>query len=169
MRNLKKTFSYLLLIFIIVSCENKKENKFPELIHNDLEYKLSLPDTVKVNKPYKITIEFKSDFDKIIDAVQINNSVQDSTKTRVVVYYRYHTVSASKNINENLTFIDSIPVINKSFEIDNIIFKEVGSSYYYGIISDVIMYNNYNDKGIRTSVRFDDYKQQILKKVVVIE
>lgn len=161
---------YILPILIVVllnSCNKKTEIDFPELIHNDLEYKLSLPDTVKVNKSYKVTIEFKSDFDKIIDAVQINP--HDSLKTRVVVFYRYNTISASNNIKKDLMFIDSIPVLNKSFEIDSVIFKETGSSYYYGVISDVIMYNNYNDKGIRTSVRFDDYKQQIVKKVVVIE
>lgn len=142
-------------------------NEFPEIIHDDLKYKLNLPDTVLVDKIYKATIEFKSDFDTIMPAVQVDAS--DSTKVRLITYYRYEPVrSPMINLNE-LVRIDSTFVLNKKFEIGNIIFKEKGEFIYCGFIKDVIMYNHYNDKGIRDTVYFDHRKQQIFKKIVVID
>ncbi|WP_177762997.1 hypothetical protein [Flavobacterium sp. I3-2] len=157
----------ILIVFFLNSCNKKTESDFPELIHNDLEYKLSLPDTVKVNKPYKVTIEFKSDFDKIIDAVQINP--HDSTKMRLITYYNYKPIKSPMNSLSNFFLIDSTFVLNKKFEINNIVFKEKGEYFFYGLILDEMSYEGYNEKGILNSVEYDDLKQQIVKKVVVIE
>ena len=105
----------------LFSCE-KTANEFPKACFNELEYKLNLPDTVVVNKPYKVTVEFKSDFDAIMPAVQVDAS--DSTKVRLITYYRYEPVKAPmKSLNE-LIRVDSTFVLNKSFEIRTILYLE---------------------------------------------
>lgn len=126
-----------------------------------------MPDTVILNKPYKITIEFKSEFDKIIDAVQINP--HDSTKMRLITYYRYKPIKSPMKSLSDFYLIDSVFVVNKKFEINNIVFKEKGVCFFYGLIVDEMSYEGYNEKGILNSVKYDNLKQQILKKVVVIE
>jgi len=155
------------LMVILYSCNKKTYNDYPEVIHDELAYKLDLPDTVIVNKPYKVMVEFQSDFDTIMPAVQIDAS--DSTKVRLITYYRYEPVKAPMKSLSELVRIDSTFVLNKNFEIENFVFKEKGEFIFCGFIKDVIMYNHYNEKGIRDTVSFDHRKQQIFKKVVVVE
>jgi len=162
-----KSFIALCLCTLLFSCDRKVSSEFPEILFNELQYKLNLPDTVIANKPYTVTIEFKSDFDTIIDAVQL--SPHDSNKVRLITYYRYEPVrSPMKTIGE-LIKIDSTFVRNKNFEIENVVFREKGEFIYSGLIKDVIMYNHYNERGIRDTVSFEELKQQIHKKVIVVE
>lgn len=154
------------LAVTLFSCEKKISNEFPELIFDELEYKLNIPDTVIANTPYSATIEFESDFDSIIDPVQINP--HDSTKVRLITYYNYEPIKSPMKSLGQLIRIDSTFVLNKSFEI-NIIFKEKGEFIYCGFIKDVIMYNHYNGEGIRDTVHFEEKKQEIRKKVVVVD
>jgi len=163
---MKRIILSVFLISTFFSCDRKVSNEFPEILFDELEYKFNLPDTVIVNKPYQATIEFKSDFDSIIDPVQINP--HDSTKVRLITYYRYEPVrSPMKSIGE-LIKIDSTFVLNKNFEI-SIVFREKGEFIYSGLIKDVIMHNHYNERGIRDTVSFEEFKQQIHKKVIVVE
>ena len=130
---MKKTIIALSLCIFFFSCEKKNElaEEIVQSSFDQLEYKLKLPDTVIVNKPYQATIEFKSDFDSIIDPVQINP--HDSTKVRLITYYRYEPVrSPMKSIGE-LIKIDSTFVLNKNFEI-SIVFREKGEFIYSGLI-----------------------------------
>ena len=155
------------LIITLYSCNKKPYNEFPQVIHDELRYKLNLPDTVFVNKPYTVTIEFESDFDTIMPAVQVDAS--DSTKVRLITYYRYEPVRAPMESLRELIRIDSTFVLNKKFKFENTIFKEKGEFIFCGFIKDVIMYNHYNERGIRDTVHFEHRKQQIFKKVVVVD
>src|SRR5690554_1413146 len=158
------------LALTLFSCEKKISNEFPELIFDELEYKLNLPDTVIANTPYSATIEFESDFDKIIDPLQVGGLVlKDSIKSRLVYFYQFQHIKSPMKSNEDLILKDSAFVLNKKFDIDSIVFKETGEFVFCGLIKDEIMYNHYNSKGIRDSVHFDRRMQQIFKKVVVVE
>lgn len=166
----KIIYSSFLIIFILYSCDKKESGElFPEPYLTDLPYKLTLPDTVLVNKPYKATIEFESDFDTIIPPIQIDEALDDTTKMRLITYYYFEPVKAPMKSLGELVLIDSTFVLNKKFEIENIVFKEKGEFIFSGFIKDVIMYNHYNDKGIRDTVYFDNLRQEIYKKVVVID
>src|SRR5690554_8028482 len=163
---MKRIILSVFLISTFFSCDRKVSNEFPEILFDELEYKFNLPDTVIVNKPYSAVIEFQSGFDSIIDPVQVNP--HDSTKVRLITYYRYEPVrSPMKSIGE-LIKIDSTFVLNKNFEI-SIVFREKGEFIYSGLIKDVIMHNHYNERGIRDTVSFEEFKQQIHKKVIVVE
>ena len=72
-----------------------------------------------------------------------------------------------KSIGE-LIKIDSTFVLNKNFEI-SIVFREKGEFIYSGLIKDVIMHNHYNARGIRDTVSFAEFKQQIHKKEIAVE
>lgn len=172
-------FSGLLAILILCSCTKKQEHNpyldikisedNPEVPYKQLEYKMIFPDTVLVNKPYKATIEFKSDFDTIIPPIQIDEALDDTTKTRLITFYYFEPIKSPMGSETNLTLIDSAFVLNEYFELENIIFKEKGEFTFCGLLEDRIMYNYYNEKGIRDSVHFARKKQQIFKKVVVID
>src|SRR5690554_267999 len=143
--------------------ESKEES------YNQLNYTFNLPDTVIVNKPYQATIEFKSDFDTIIDPLQAGGAaLEDPTKDRLITFYRFESFKHTMKPTE-LVIIDTAFVLNKSFDINNIVFKEKGEFVFCGLIEDRIMYNHYNEKGIRDSVHFDRLKQEIFKNVVVID
>lgn len=155
---------------IFISCNGNKSNDLPKILYNDLEYKLYLPDTVIINKSYRATIEFESEFDNVIDPMQAGGAaLEDPTKDRLITFYHYKPVKASMNLGENLVLIDSVFVLNKSFDINNIVFKEKGEFIFYGMIIDKVRYQSYDEEGILNSVRFDKRKQQIVKKVLVVE
>src|SRR5690554_1108997 len=167
---MKKPFIALCLCISLFSCEKKVSNGFPEILFDELEYKFNLPDTLIANKLYSATIEFKSDFDKIIDPLQVGGLVlKDSIKSRLVYFYQFQHIKSPMKSNEDLILKDSAFVLNKKFDIDSIVFKETGEFVFCGLIKDEIMYNHYNSKGIRDSVHFDRRMQQIFKKVVVVE
>jgi|SRR5690554_2806503 len=159
----------LSLCIFFFSCEKKKElaEEIQQPSYNQLEYNFNLPDTVIVNKPYSATIEFKSDFDTIIDPVQINP--HDPTTMRLITFYHYEPVQTSIKPGDNLILIDSTFVLNKSFEVDNIMFKETGEFIFCGLILDEIRYQGFTKDGILTSIRFEEQKQEIRKKVVVVD
>src|SRR5690554_2006391 len=167
---MKKPFIALCLCISLFSCEKKVSNGFPEILFDELEYKFNLPDTLIANKLYSATIEFKSDFDKIIDPLQAGgDALKDSTKSRLIYFYYYQpTPSPVKSISQ-LVLIDSTFVLNKSFDVNNIVFKEKGEFIFNGLIKDELMLSHYNEEGILNGVRFDRLKQQIRKKVVVVE
>lgn len=176
---MKKSFMALCLCISIFSCKNEEkannnetsaETGNKEESYNQLKYTFNLPDTVIVNKPYQATIEFKSDFDSIIDPLQAGGkALEDPTKDRLITFYRYEPVKSTVKSNENMILIDSTFVLNRSFDIDNIVFKEKGEFVFCGMILDKMRYQGYNEKGILNSVRFESLKQQIFKKVVVID
>ena len=166
---MKQIILYGLLAVTFFSCEKKTANEFPRPVFNELEYKLNLPDTVVVNKPYKVTVEFKSDFDTIIDPIQAGAALEDPTKDRLITFYHYEPVKAPMKSIDELVLIDSTFVLNKSFEVDNIVFKEKGEFVFCGLILDKVRYQGYNEQGILSSVRFEELKQQIFQKVVVVE
>ena len=146
------------------------QTEINEESYNQLKYTFNLPDTVIVNKPYTATIEFKSDFDSIIDPLLAGGAaLEDSTKDRLITFYHYEPVKLTVKSNENMILIDSTFVLNKSFDIDNIVFKEKGEFVFCGMILDKMRYQGYNEKGILNSVRFESLKQQISKKVIVVE
>ena len=161
--------SSLFVLITLVSCVKKVSKDFPEPYLTDLPYELILPDTVVVNKPYTATIKFESDFDAIIPPIQYDEALDDTTKMRLITYYYFEPVKAPMKSEGELVCTDSTFVLNKKFEIENIVFKEKGKFIFHGFIKDVIMYNHYNDKGIRDTVYFDNLRQQIFKKVVVID
>ncbi|WCM40977.1 hypothetical protein MG290_08370 [Flavobacterium sp. CBA20B-1] len=176
---MKKSFIALCLCIGIFSCKNEEkannnetnaETENKEESYNQLKYTFNLPDTITVNRPYKATIEFKSDFDSIIDPLQAGGkALEDPTKDRLITFYHYEPVKSTVKSNENMILIDSTFVLNKSFDIDNIVFKEKGEFVFRGMILDKMRYQGYNEKGILNSVRFESLKQQIRKKVVVID
>jgi len=176
---MKRITASLLIVFTLLSCKKEERNPYldikiseeiPEIPYKQLKYKIKLPDTVRVNGIYKATIEFESDFDKIIDPLQVGGLVlKDSIKSRLVYFYQFQHIKSPMKSNEDLILKDSAFVLNKKFDIDSIVFKETGEFVFCGLIKDEIMYNHYNSKGIRDSVHFDRRMQQIFKKVVVIE
>lgn len=135
---------------------------------NELKYRLILPETLQANKPYNAVIEFESDFDKIIDPIQYVTKL-DSTKPRVVQFFLYEPRKLSERENKKYIIVDSSFVSNKKFTVDNIIFEEKGEYLFQGFLFDEIMYNFYDEKGIRDSIHFDQRRQVITKKVVVID
>lgn len=165
----RKVLSFLILIFFL-SCNEKKEDQIdsvPQVPFEQLEYTITLPDTVSVNKPYKASIQFKSDFDSIMLPIQVD--VSDTTKMRLITFYHFEPIKIPLKSRGEMVLIDSTFVLNKNFEIDNIVFKEKGEFMFSGLIRDEIMYNFYNSRGICDSVHFDKRMQQIFKKVVVID
>lgn len=114
-------------------------------------------------------IKFESDFDTIIPPIQIDESLEDTTKTRLITFYYFEPIKSPMKSKTDLILIDSAFVLNKYFDLKNIVFKEKGEFTFCGLLEDRIMYNHYNEKGIRDSVHFSRLKQQIFKKVVVIE
>jgi|SRR5690554_10958 len=176
---MKAIFLIFLGTFALLSCKKEEtlidkkpkisSENLPKSDEDGIKYKLRLPDTVLVNQPYKAVIEFESDFDTIVDPIQVNirSTTRDTTKTRVIVFYNFEPTKTP--MQPHLVLKDSTLVLNKSFEVDNIVFKEVGDFFYCGFIKDVIMYNHYNEGGIRDTVHFEERKQNILKKVVVVE
>lgn len=160
----------LLILISFVSCSKEKEVKIdsvPQAPYEQLEYTIILPDTVFVNKPYKAKIQFKSDFDSIMSPIQVD--VSDTTKMRLITFYRFKPIKTPLKSRGEMVLIDSTFVLNKSFEIDEIVFKEKGEFMFSGLLRDEIMYNFYNSRGICDSVYFDKRMQQIFKKVVVID
>src|SRR5690606_25775312 len=146
------------------------QTEINEESYNQLKYTFNLPDTVIVNKPYQATIEFKSDFDTIIDPLQAGGAaLEDPTKDRLITFYHYKPVKSTVKSNENLILIDSTFVLNKSFQVDNIVFKEKGEVVVCRLILDKMRYQSYNEQGILSSVRFESLKQQNRKKVVVVK
>ena len=137
--------------------------------YRQLKYKMILPETIFVNKTYKAIIEFESDFDTIIDPIQVSKALNDTTKTRLITFYNFFPVKSPMESEGNLIIKDSTFVLNKKFIIENILFKETGEFVFCGLIFDQIMYNHYDKKGMRDSVYFDRKRQQIFKKVVVID
>lgn|SRR5690606_4378725 len=167
---MKKKIIALCICIFLFSCDKKVSNEFPEILFDELQYKLNLPDTVIVNKPYQATIEFKSDFDKIIPPLQAGGeALNDSTRSRLIYFYHYEPTSSSIKSISQLVLIDSTFVLNKSFDVNNIVFKEKGEFIFNGLIKDELMHSHYNEEGILDGVRFDRLKQQISKKVVVID
>src|SRR5690606_7023741 len=176
---MKKQFIALCLCAFLFSCRNEekannidtnaeKDNK--EESYNQLKYTLNLPDTVIVNKPYQATIEFQSDFDTIIAPMQAGGAaLEDPTKDRLITFYHYEPVKATVKSNEKLILIDSTFVLNKSFDVNNIVFKEKGEFVFCGMILDKMRYQGYTEQGILSSVRFERLKREIRKKVVVVE
>ena len=137
--------------------------------YKQLKYKMILPETIFVNKPYKAIIEFESDFDNILDPIQVESALSDTTKTRIITFYNFIPVKSPMKSQGDLIIKDSTFVLNKKFTVENIIFEKTGEFVFCGLIFDQIMYNHYNKKGIRDSVHFDRRRQQIFKKVVVID
>lgn len=174
---MKHIFLIFLGTFTLFSCNKEERNPYldikiseeiPEIPYKQLKYKMKLPDTLIVNKEYKAIIEFESDFDSILTPIQFAEKI-DTTKMRLVIFYHFEPVKSPMKSNGDLILKDSTFVSNKSFEIENIIFKEEGEFVFCGLIYDEIMYNHYNSKGIRDSVHFARRRQQIFKKVVVVE
>jgi|SRR5690554_6738033 len=168
---MRKPIIILSLCIFFFSCEKKNElaEEILQPSYDQLEYKFNLPDTVIVNKPYSATIEFKSDFDTIIDPLQAGgNALKDSIKSRLIYFYYFEPFKNTMKPTE-LVLIDSAFVLNKYFELNNIIFTEKGEFVFCGLIKDEIMYRHYNEKGIRDSVHFDRRKQQVFKNVVVVD
>ncbi|WP_448606658.1 hypothetical protein [Paenimyroides ceti] len=166
------------LMILLYSCKKDKEDidknlkitsENPQPPYNQLKYKIILPDTLKVNKCYEAVITFESDFDTIIDPIQVSKALNDTTKTRLITFYNFFPVKSPMESQGNLIIKDSTFVLNKKFVIENILFKETGEFVFCGLIFDQIMYNHYNKKGVRDSVYFDRKRQQIFKKVVVID
>ena len=148
--------------------EIKISSENPQPPYNQLKYKMIFPDTIQINKAYEATITFESDFDTILPPVQID-AISDSTKTRLITFYHYKPIKSPMNDENNLILKDSMFVLNKEFDVKNIVFKEKGTFTFCGLIYDQIMYNFYDNKGKRDSVHFAIRKQQIFKNVVVID
>lgn len=184
---MKYIFFSLSIFFTLISCKKEIQNiektgepRDNELVitrtpmnvgaknAHELKYRMILPETLKVNEPYKAVIEFESDFDTIVDPVQFAVKL-DSTKPRVIQFYRYKPKKLSEKDIEEYVIIDSTFVSNKQFTVENIVFKEKGEYLFQGYLFDEIMYNFYNDKGKRDSIHFDQRRQMITKKVVVVE
>src|SRR5690606_25506337 len=95
---MRKPIIIVSLCIFFFSCEKKSEknpyldikisSEITQAPYDQLEYTFNLPDTVLVNKLYKATIEFKSDFDNIMPPVQVD-ALSDSTKVRVITFYRF--------------------------------------------------------------------------------
>jgi len=174
MKHLVFSLSTLAILF---SCKNGESSineeakisseNLPVPANNELRYKIQLPDTVHLNNSYKATIKFESDFDTIMPPVQVDAS--DSTKVRLITFYHYEPIKYPMLPEGYMALKDSTFIVNKSFDVDNIVFKEKGEFVFYGRIRDLIMYNHYNEKGIRDTVHFEERKQDILKKVVVVD
>ena len=87
----------------------------------------------------------------------------------MVQFFLYEPRKLSEKENEKYIIVDSSFVSNKKFTVDNIIFEEKGEYLFQGFLLDEIMYNFYNEKGIRDSIHFDQRRQMIKKKVVVVD
>lgn len=176
---MKKEIYWLFIILLYLSsCNEDKKNKYKDikisehtenLTEEIVNLKIIFPDTVVVNKTYEIQIEYQSSFDSIALPIQLVTNFNDSTKMRLITFLNYNSVKSPIKDENVLTLKDSMFVTNKTFTIKNISFKETGEFIYIGLIKDEIMYNHYNNKGVRDSVHFKKIKKQILKKVVVIE
>lgn len=140
----------------------------PALEANELKYRLILPETLQVNKPYNAVIEFESDFDAIVDPIQYAIEL-DSTKDRLVRFFHYEPQKLSSKNEAKNTDKEPIYVSNKKFTVENIVFKERGEYMFEGYIFDEIRYIFYDDQGKRDSVHFDQRRQMIKKKVVVVD
>lgn len=179
---MKDMFFTLFISLTLISCNKEKSNNNEENLiltrepmvvgaknANELIYKMYLPETLQVNKPYSAIIEFESDFDKIIDPLQAGGTaLKDSMKSRVIQFFQYEPLKLSETTEKYITK-DSVLVLNKRFTVDNILFKEKGEYLFQGYLLDEIMYNFYNEKGIRDSIHFDQRRQMITKKVVVVD
>lgn len=172
-----KQFTFIILCITIMCSCTKNTDPYKKLKitgevdqseKNQLPYTLIFPDTVKVNTPYTATIEFKSEFDNILDPIHYATE-KDSSKMRLVIFYRYEIMSSPLKKGTNLIVKDSTFVSNKKFDIENIIFKKKGEFIFSGLIYDEIMYNYYNKNGVRDSVHFSTKEQKVLKKVIVID
>src|SRR5690554_1707552 len=173
---MKKPFIALFMCMCLFSCKNEEktnnidtnaETESKEESYNQLEYKFNLPDTLIVNKPYKATIEFESDFDTIIDPVQINP--HNPTTMRLITFYNYESVRFPLESQKTLILKDSTFVLNKNFDIANIVFQEKGEFVFCGLILDEIRYKEFTKEGVLTSIHYEERKQEIRKKVVVVD
>ena|SRR5690606_7210237 len=171
-----KPFIALCSFIFLFSC-NKEEKmnhintnaqtEIKEESYNQLKYTFNLPDTVIVNKPYMATIDFESDFDTIIEPVQTNP--HDPAKMRLITFYNYESVRSPLESQKVLVLKDSTFVLNESFDVNNIVFKEKGEFVFCGLILDEIRYKEFTKEGILTSIHYEKRKQEIRKKVVVVE
>lgn len=185
--NIKNILIVLFVCIFYFSCKkedsNNKVNKNEEkelvitrapvstpvsaLEANELKYKLILPETLQVNKSYTAIIEFESDFDKIVDPIQYAVEL-DSTKDRLVQFF-YAPYKLPLNNNQEDRKIEPVYVSNKKFKVENIVFRDKGDHMFEGYIFDEIRYISYDNKGKRDSIHFDQRRQMIKKKVVVVD
>lgn len=105
---IKKTCHSILSIMLMVSCtENKKQNNknyeeykglkiTEDISKNDIKYELIFPDTIKRGEAYDAVLYFESDFDTIVDPIQFAVKL-DSTKPRVIQFYRYEPKKLSSH------------------------------------------------------------------------
>jgi len=139
---MKSIFLIFLGTFALLSCKKEERNPYldikiseeiPEIPYKQLKYKMKLPDTLVVNNVYKATLEFESDFDTIIPPLQVD-ALSDSTKVRLITFYRFEPVRSPMKFNRDLILKDSAFVLNKSIDFDSMWCKKKKELVIRGLI-----------------------------------
>lgn len=175
-KNTLKVYTIISIIAFVVifmsSCNNSKkyENKKHIIIGDEksVKFYFDFPDTIHVNKSYDGKIVYKSEFDTIIKS--FDNDL-NSIKSRYIIF----NYAKTNNINYDEKYLKSI--IKDSIAAHdchniyfyNIIFKELGSHYIDGIISDFVSFDiNEKDKNRHFLQRQITKESRATKNVYVI-
>lgn len=164
----------LLCLIVFVSC---KENTdvFLEAPKKDLErefeidYKISFPDTVYVNKEYEGKIFYKS----ILDTV--TTSFEDKEKERYTILY---LKLISKYVYNDFDFekfkktskLQYGATNNREISFDKIKFDSIGTYFLNGVIQDFVVIDlKIKDENGEDMFRIIEKQEEILHRVVVID
>jgi len=164
----------ILLSVFITSCKEDADGVFaaPEIESKkefEIDYKISFPDTVYVNKEYDGKIFYKS----ILDTV--TTSFEDKEKERYTILY---LKLLSNYVYDDFDFekfkktskLKYGATNNREISFDKIKFDSIGTYYINGVIQDfvVIDLKEKNENG-EDMVRLIEKQEEILHKVVVVD
>lgn len=164
----------ILLSVFITSCKENTDGVLaaPEIESKrefEIDYKISFPDTVYVNKEYDGKIFYKS----ILDTV--TTSFEDKEKERYTILY---LKLLSNYVYDDFDFekfkktskLKYGATNNREISFDKIKFDSIGTYYINGVIQDFVVIDlkekNENDEDM---VRLIEKQVEILHRVVVVD
>lgn len=165
---------YLILFFSVVivlavnSCNKTKKDhgkQTSENIIDEISYRISFPDTVKLNKLYNGKVFYKSQLDSI------TTSFKDSDKSRYTLLMQYQT----KDINYDFAELskrvkDTFGALNnREIPFYDVKFNSIGVNYIDGIIYDSVILDTIRGEKKPTDVLpMKRRYRRITKKVIVV-
>lgn len=160
--------SLVLCLLINSSCkktgvDNREGNNFFRL-NNNSKYKFTFPDTIIVNKKYHGGVKYKNDLDSCSTKIGANKG---TSRYILLSYLKSKTKFNDIQEIEGNKELDTVMASRTNYiKLSNISFSEKGVNYINGIISDVVILDDFYENG-NSNIITD--KTLITHKFVVID